>query len=199
MTINKNKQHIGRDKFVEMINYIIQLQNKEEKLSKALQNFADNNNFTGLHTQTPYFLVSWLESVMCKGDDSISWWLWDAPKEGKGSELDCSIFLEKDINSRYVIKTPEDLYDYLTGQLKPVNNSDEMTMNGFYCRKCKMIVKSTELHDYHRCKCGNFVDGGLECPRRGGNFEDMLDLNDEKTYTEINKEIYRLQEEENDK
>ena len=195
--MEKPKGHIDKKSFVELLDFIIKLEEKEQTLNDALQEFCDNKDLTGFHSKTSLFLVEWLGSLFEGYDNTIAWWLWDCPKKGKGLDLDCSIFLEEDIHSRYVIKTPEDLYDYLMGQLEPVRNNP-MKVNGFYCRKCKKIIKSTSIHDFRKCDCGNYVDGGLECPRQGGNFKDMLDLNDEKTYTELNKELYRLQEEEND-
>lgn len=47
--------------------------------------------------------------------------------------------------------------------------------NAFYCKKCKMLVESKTRHDYQKCKCGNFTDGGLDYIRRGGNTADMED------------------------
>lgn len=51
----------------------------------------------------------------------------------------------------------------------------ELTRNAFYCKKCKMTVESKSVHDYQKCKCGNFTDGGLDYIRRGGNTADMED------------------------
>ena len=51
----------------------------------------------------------------------------------------------------------------------------KLTKNAFYCKRCGMTVESKSVHDYQKCKCGNFTDGGLEYIRRGGNPEDMED------------------------
>lgn len=42
------------------------------------------------------------------------------------------------------------------------------------CTKCGAIIESKSLHDYRSCECGAIsVDGGNECPRFGGNYEDF--------------------------
>lgn len=51
----------------------------------------------------------------------------------------------------------------------------ELIKNAFYCKKCKMTVEPKSVHDYQKCKCGNFTDGGLDYIRRGGNTADMED------------------------
>ena len=48
--------------------------------------------------------------------------------------------------------------------------------NAFRCRKCGMIVESKSVHDFQKCKCGNYTDGGTDYIHRGGNFADMEDL-----------------------
>lgn len=64
----------------------------------------------------------------------------------------------------------------------------EASRNAFYCKKCGMIVESKSVHDFQECKCGNFTDGGMEYIRRGGHFEDMVDI-DELVFRE-NKDKY---------
>lgn len=51
-----------------------------------------------------------------------------------------------------------------------------MTINAFKCKKCGMIVESKSRHDFQACKCGNFIDGGHDYIRMGGNLEDMEDI-----------------------
>ena len=50
-----------------------------------------------------------------------------------------------------------------------------LTKNAFYCKKCQRLIESKSVHDYQKCDCGNFTDGGLDYIRRGGNPEDMED------------------------
>lgn len=48
-----------------------------------------------------------------------------------------------------------------------------MVRNAFHCKKCGKTVESKSQHDFQQCSCGNYVDGGLVCPRAGGNADDM--------------------------
>jgi hypothetical protein len=50
--------------------------------------------------------------------------------------------------------------------------------NAVYCKKCKQTIESKHRHDFVSCACGNFVDGGLDYLRRGGNLEDMVDISE---------------------
>jgi hypothetical protein len=51
--------------------------------------------------------------------------------------------------------------------------------NKAQCRLCKDIIESTFRHDFRRCKCGAiFVDGGHDYMRRGGKFEDIIELSE---------------------
>lgn len=43
----------------------------------------------------------------------ISWWLYDAPDAGKNKEF---AYIELPSGFRYTLETPEQLYDYLTGE-----------------------------------------------------------------------------------
>ena len=51
--------------------------------------------------------------------------------------------------------------------------------NKAQCNKCKDIIESKHRHDFVKCKCGAiFVDGGRDYLRRGGEFEDIIDLSE---------------------
>lgn len=49
-------------------------------------------------------------------------------------------------------------------------------VNNFKCRKCKVVSVSLDVHDYIQCPCGNYIDGGFDYMRRGGNSQDMQTL-----------------------
>lgn len=53
-------------------------------------------------------------------------------------------------------------------------------VNKIKCLKCNTILESKSVHDFQSCKCGNFVDGGLDYCRIGGDFENILTWNWEK-------------------
>lgn len=42
-----------------------------------------------------------------------------------------------------------------------------LTRNAIQCKKCQEILVSTYRHDFKGCKCGVFVDGGLDYERCG--------------------------------
>jgi hypothetical protein len=50
--------------------------------------------------------------------------------------------------------------------------------NAAYCKRCEQTIESKHRHDFVECACGNFVDGGLDYLRRGGNFEDLVDISE---------------------
>lgn len=52
----------------------------------------------------------------------------------------------------------------------------KVVRNAFQCRQCGETVESTHRHHYATCECGNFTDGGHDYVRRGGYFDDMIDL-----------------------
>lgn len=52
--------------------------------------------------------------------------------------------------------------------------------NKAQCKKCNQIIESTHRHDFVKCQCGAiFVDGGQDYIRRGGNFDNIIELSEE--------------------
>ena len=51
-----------------------------------------------------------------------------------------------------------------------------ITSNKARCRKCGETIESKHRYDLQKCACGNFVDGGLDYLRRGGNIKDLEEL-----------------------
>jgi hypothetical protein len=51
-----------------------------------------------------------------------------------------------------------------------------LTRNAARCKRCGVVLESKRRHDFVSCKCGNFVDGGLDYGRYGGNPDDLEDL-----------------------
>ena len=52
------------------------------------------------------------------------------------------------------------------------------------CKTCGVVLESTHRHDFCACVCGNFVDGGKEYLRRGGNPDDLEELSEYTTEPE---------------
>ena len=45
--------------------------------------------------------------------------------------------------------------------------------NSIRCKKCGKVLESKSVHDFQQCECGNFVDGGHDYVRIGGEFDDI--------------------------
>lgn len=101
---------ISKSDFIFIMNFILNRQEKEATFSKQIQEFTGDCDFTGFHTNVVDKLVEWLEQVMNDEDNTISWWLWDAPHAGKS---DPENFVILDHGKKYVVDTVEALYDYL--------------------------------------------------------------------------------------
>jgi hypothetical protein len=50
--------------------------------------------------------------------------------------------------------------------------------NAIRCKKCGQVLESKHRHDFVSCECGNFVDGGHEYLRRGGNMNEIEELSE---------------------
>ena len=58
--------------------------------------------------------------------------------------------------------------------------------NWIKCRKCGIIIESQSRHDFVWCPCHSiFVDGGEDYCRRGGNLEDIIELDQNGKEIEI--------------
>lgn len=55
---------------------------------------------------------------------------------------------------------------------------ERIIANRARCKKCGTVLESKHRHDFVACRCGNFVDGGLDYLRRGGNPDDLEDLSE---------------------
>jgi len=50
--------------------------------------------------------------------------------------------------------------------------------NRIKCLDCGEILESKHRHDWVSCKCGNFVDGGHDYKRIGGNLDRIVSVDD---------------------
>ena len=51
--------------------------------------------------------------------------------------------------------------------------------NAVRCKKCDTVLESKHRHDFVRCPCGVFVDGGTDYCRGGwpdGKYEDWVEV-----------------------
>lgn len=100
--------------FTEIINFIIAQEEREFKLTQALKDYGgEMSDFMSFGTDVNARIVGWLERIMKDDpqDPTISWWLWDAPDRGRAKKASRTITVGE---KKYDLKTPGDLYDYLT-------------------------------------------------------------------------------------
>ena len=115
---------IDRKHFIQAIEFVIELDEKENALTEALKEYGGDTDFMSFATDHQVRIVQWLEEVMgdSRRDPLISWWLWDAPDKGRG-EKEWRIVVAED-GKKYDIKTAGDLYDFLV-KYQPRDNEKE--------------------------------------------------------------------------
>lgn len=105
---------LSKKQFCKVIDFINKIERRDNEFNEALQKFAGDKDFTGFYSNTNQDVLEWLEETMHDEDDLISWWLYDCPEAGKcKDDNSCTIWLDKDQDEKFVIRTAEDLYDYL--------------------------------------------------------------------------------------
>lgn len=105
---------LTKKQFKKLLDRIIYEEERQQKLDKALQEYAPSD-FTGFYdSDLSAFLLEILADLMDDKYDTISWWLWDAPDRGRcKDDRSCTICFKDEDSPEYVIRTPDDLYDYL--------------------------------------------------------------------------------------
>lgn len=103
---------ISKEEFIERIKELDEISEADWELDRALKRIAPSD-FTGF--SRPQLTNEKLNSLVDDMDDKyeyISWWLYDCPDHGKGEDSKCTVW-STDEKTKWVIKTPEDLYDFL--------------------------------------------------------------------------------------
>lgn len=99
-----------RQTFIEIIADIQAQQRRDNEISKAIGSIVDEAAVVYV-TQLVTSLVITLETEFDDGDQTISWWLWDAPHAGEKPE-NCYI-TDKKRHKEWHITDAGKLYDYL--------------------------------------------------------------------------------------
>lgn len=99
-----------RQTFIEIIADIQAQQRKDSEISQALGDITDEESVVYI-SQLVTSLVITLETEFDDDDQTISWWLWDAPKAGADPAA-CVIF-DKKRDKRWHLTDAGKLYDYL--------------------------------------------------------------------------------------
>lgn len=109
---------ITKTSFVTFIEKIVYDQKRYDELDKALKQFAPSD-FTGI-AKINDWKVEWISEVMRDKEGWIEWWLY---------ETDCGEKLNQvwedgdpEDDPTWVIKTPDDLYDFLMVQYYKATN-----------------------------------------------------------------------------
>lgn len=105
---------LTKERFIELIKIIQALINKDEVLAHALQEYADDTDFTDFFSHTPDKLIAWLAKLTSDNasDGLLNWWFWEAPMFTKDSNYDVTFPDGKTIN----VKLPENLFEALEYQ-----------------------------------------------------------------------------------
>ena len=107
---------LERKQFKNFVNIIMSLDERDLKLTKALQEFSGDIDFTGFRDSVQDRLLDWLVETMHDSeiDPVMLWWLYDAPDAGKEPE-NCILTEEYSDGEvkEYKILNLDDLYDYL--------------------------------------------------------------------------------------
>lgn len=96
---------LSKEDFCKYIERIIEVGENSAILEKALQVFADDIKFTGFYFDNS-FDIEFLENLLDDDNHWISWWLFEGREDPESNYLICN-------KEKFVIKTPEDLYDFL--------------------------------------------------------------------------------------
>ena len=106
---------ISRETFIAMVDAVQHQEKLDRRIGKAVDVFSEgdsdglNNNSFVFVTPLSSSVVRLLEVELCDQDQTVSWWLWDAPDAGKdinGSKV------TRD-GKDFVIGDAGDLYDWM--------------------------------------------------------------------------------------
>jgi len=102
--------------FVNMINAVMEMDKKEREFEDALEPFFDGYIISNITGKFQNDIIVALEHEMGDKNDTISWWLWDAPDAGNDKEAS---YIEI-IKTKEIIRldTIEQLYDYFSQYCK---------------------------------------------------------------------------------
>ena len=115
----KGNTMISKDDFIKRLDEILEMEEMDAEFEKALRKFAPSD-FTGFSRSN--LIAKKIESLEEDVEDSygyVCWWLYEADR-GQAEDSLCTI---EDEDNKWIIKTAEDLYDYL----QETNREEEST------------------------------------------------------------------------
>lgn len=99
------KKVLSKDEFCSYLDNVLKREKNAETLSKALQIYVNDREFTGF-TENTEFYIEFLESLLEDENHWISWWFYEAKQNPKKYRVEFN-------GIKYVIESPSDLYDFL--------------------------------------------------------------------------------------
>lgn len=107
---------LTKEQFIELIRIIQTLIDKDKTLAHALQEYADDTDFTDFCSHTPDKLITWLAKLTQDDtpDGLLDWWFWEAPILSKETNYDVTFPDGKTIN----VELPENLFEALEYQTR---------------------------------------------------------------------------------
>lgn len=103
---------ITKESFINIIDLVLQTSETQDKFEESIAQWFETYvyGFKPITDLTDN-LIDILQKEMNDKYDTISWWIYDAPKAGKEKD-NCTITLEN--GEMFPIYNPDDLYEYLT-------------------------------------------------------------------------------------
>ena len=108
---------LSKEGFCKALQMIKEQESIDEQFSKALNLVGDGLFVFGAENKYLLALRDILKEAVNDQYDYIDWWLYEAADDFEIWEADCTM--------KYCLKEPEELYDFITGTLKPVPVSPE--------------------------------------------------------------------------
>ena len=100
---------IGKEAFVMMINSILEQEEFEKEFTKDMEKYFEGHLVSEVSSKLISGVIEALKIEFDDTDETIEWWLYDAPDAGKS---DSAAWIKYE-GVVYPLKTPEQLYDWL--------------------------------------------------------------------------------------
>lgn len=106
---------LSKKQFSNIVNGVIKQIERDYQIAEALDLVVKDGYNHSLVYVTPLIdtIIESLDSCFPKEDGVIQWWFWDGPEHGLKAEEFCIYRGEPEDRKKYIIKTADDLYDYI--------------------------------------------------------------------------------------
>lgn len=125
------KKVLSKKQFCSILNRFDELDKASEKLTDALQSLADDVSFTGFVFNYDYE-VKCLEELLEDTNQWLSWWIFEAKDDPENHAA-------FDKGKKFILRTPEDLYDFLYLDYKEYDRGSQICID-----KIRLLIKQAE-------------------------------------------------------